>query len=730
MKKIIFRIFVTLFVISVSSILYLSTLGIKTSKFNNIISNQVREIDKNLELKFDKMILILDPFNLQVKTKIVGADIIYKDKIIKLENIKSNISIRSLLNNKFSLQNLSISTQSLQIKNLISILRLFKNNPKIYIAERFIKEGYIIADINIEFEDTGKIKDNFKIKGFLKDGKINFLKKNNFSNIDLIFNINKNNFNFNDINFRFNKKIFYMSELILNNKDNKFYVEGDINNEKTEFDDNFIFNFLKIDNPNFKVKKIQFDSKNSFSFSINQKFKIENLKINSNINLIQLIFLNKLNLKSILPDMKKDIIFKDNKIQIKYDKDLLNVNGYGNILLQNESDIVQYNILKSNNDINFDTTLNIKNNSFKLDFLNYQNQNNSDLEIKVNGQKQIRKNLLLKKMTIKEGKNIFETENIYLTDNYKIDDIEKMFFNYKDKENLQNSFSILNNKKDYILKGNVINLNKIVENLLKSKNKKNKKLFTKDFNLKIDLKKSYLDKTNIIEDLKGFLLYKDNDIEEANLKSKFLNGKKINLTIKKNNNEKITTLFSNEASPLVKRYKFIKGFDEGTLDYYSVKKKDIDKSILKIYDFKLKKLPVLTKVLTLASLQGIADLLSGEGIRFNELEMDFTNQDKLITINEIYAIGPAISILMSGYIEKDKLISLRGTLVPATTLNKTIGSIPLLGDILVGKKTGEGVFGVSFKIKGPPKNLETTVNPIKTLTPRFITRTLEKIKKD
>ena len=48
---------------------------------------------------------------------------------------------------------------------------------------------------------------------------------------------------------------------------------------------------------------------------------------------------------------------------------------------------------------------------------------------------------------------------------------------------------------------------------------------------------------------------------------------------------------------------------------------------------------------------------------------------------------------------------------------------------LIGKKVGEGVFGVSFKIKGPPKKLKTTVNPIKTLTPRFITRTLEKIKK-
>ena len=42
---------------------------------------------------------------------------------------------------------------------------------------------------------------------------------------------------------------------------------------------------------------------------------------------------------------------------------------------------------------------------------------------------------------------------------------------------------------------------------------------------------------------------------------------------------------------------------------------------------------------------------------------------------------------------------------------------------------GEGVFGVSFKIKGPPDDLDTRVNPIKTLTPRFITRTLDKIKK-
>ena len=150
---------------------------------------------------------------------------------------------------------------------------------------------------------------------------------------------------------------------------------------------------------------------------------------------------------------------------------------------------------------------------------------------------------------------------------------------------------------------------------------------------------------------------------------------------------------------------------------------------MKIYDFKVKDVPVLAKLLSLASLQGMADLLTGEGIRFSEFEIEFMSEGKLVTIDELYAIGPAISILMSGYVEKDKLVSLRGTLVPATTLNKVIGSLPLIGKILVGSKTGEGIFGVSFKIKGHPKKLKTTVNPIKTLTPRFITRTLEKIKK-
>ena len=262
-------------------------------------------------------------------------------------------------------------------------------------------------------------------------------------------------------------------------------------------------------------------------------------------------------------------------------------------------------------------------------------------------------------------------------------------------------------------------------------NDENSRVFLdKKFKFTIDLKKVYLDPDNIISKLEGNISLLNQKIINANLIGNLADNKKINYSVKKlNENKKVTTLLLENAEPIVKRYKFIKGFEEGVLDFSSSSEQDISTSTLKIYNFKLKELPLLTKILTLASLQGIADILSGEGIRFNELEMNFTNKNNLLTIKEIYAIGPAISILMDGYIEKNKLVSLRGTLVPATTINKVISSIPILGKILVGSKTGEGVFGVSFKIKGPPQKLETTVNPIKTLTPRFITRTLEKLKK-
>ena len=730
MIKKIYRTLFALIIFFFILIIYLSTIGIKTDKFNSKIISQVKKIEPNLELKLSKVSATLNPFKLKINAITIGADLIYKDKVIELESIKSDISLKSFINGDFAITGIFISTKSLAIKDFIAFARLFYNDPKLYIAKQFIKKGYLIGDLKLEFDEVGNIKSNYNFTGLVRDGKVNLFKKYNFSKIDFIFEINKKNIIFNDIKLFINNNDILLPEFIITKQNNDYSISGIINTNNTSLDKNDIKNFINDQFLKPSIEDILFSSKNNFKFKIDNKFKIKNLDIKSVIDLDNLKLKNSLKLKDFFPEIRKNIIFKDHKIKFVYKKDNLSIDGEGKVFLQNKVDKINYKIYKIKNDFKFNTILNISNNSFKIDLLNYKKIEDTDIKLSFKGKSKINGKLIFDLISLKEKNNIISIKDLIISKKNRINDMGNININYTDKYNLKNNLQIKKRSKDYLISGDSFNLDNIIDKLINSKNEKKAELFDKNFKFIFDVKKIYLDEKNNINNLKGFLSLNKNIIYDLNLSAKFSNLKNINLTIKDNGQEKITTLFSHEAKPLVDRYKFIKGFEEGDLDFYSLKKDGVTNSTLKIDNFKIQEIPVLAKLLTLASLQGIADLLTGEGIRFTDFEMKFNNKKKLMTIEEMYAIGPAISILMEGYIESDKLISLRGTLVPATTVNRTISSIPIIGDLLVGQKVGEGVFGVSFKIKGPPKDLETTVNPIKTLTPRFITRTLEKIKKN
>ena len=135
MIKIIYRFFLFIILLFVLSITYLSTIGIKTEKFNSNISKQIKKIDENLDIRLKKISIILNPFKFTIKTKTIGTDLVYRDKIIQLESIRSNISIKSLINNRFSLTKVNISTKSLNIKNVISFIQEF---PKELALDKYI----------------------------------------------------------------------------------------------------------------------------------------------------------------------------------------------------------------------------------------------------------------------------------------------------------------------------------------------------------------------------------------------------------------------------------------------------------------------------------------------------------------------------------------------------------------------------------------------------------------
>ena len=627
----------------------------------------------------------------------------------KLENINFNFNLKE---NNYLFQDLELKVNKIKFSSETISVKKRKNNfllegsfeNKKYILNKNLLKLLNIDLANIDLEDT------------------RFKSKNNF---------------FLEINHKFNIKNFELESDL--NLDQFKYARPDILNK-------YISNSNKIvtfKDHNIKLKYI----KNKILIEGTGKIKLENhfddieyliIKNKNNLDVISKINLQNLNLKknrnlkNFFPKINNEIILKNQVINIEYKDKNLSISGKGKIKLDKEFEDIDYLISKKRELIGFNLNLSLTKTKLELNTFNYRKKENSNLLFNIKGNYQSNEKLIIKNLTLIEDKNKIKIDNLVLDKDKLIIQVDEVNFDYIDVENKQNKLIIKKlDKYNYVLDGLFYNANTLITELISSEDNVLNKIFRENISLNLNIKKVFIDEIYFIKSLEGNLFIKNNKLNSVNFSGNFKNNDNITFTIKTDDlGNKITTLSSSWAKPLVNRYKFIKGFEEGNLDFTSYKKDGISNSKLIIDNFKVKEIPVLAKVLSLASLQGIADLLTGEGLRFSDFEMNFSNDKNLMEIEEIYAIGPSISILLEGYVEKDKLISLRGTLVPATTINRTISSIPLIGDLLVGKKVGEGVFGVSFKIKGPPKDLETTVNPIKTLTPRFITRTLEKLKKN
>ncbi|MDP3327381.1 MAG: AsmA-like C-terminal domain-containing protein [Parvibaculum sp.] len=144
-----------------------------------------------------------------------------------------------------------------------------------------------------------------------------------------------------------------------------------------------------------------------------------------------------------------------------------------------------------------------------------------------------------------------------------------------------------------------------------------------------------------------------------------------------------------------------------------------------IENFRIVDAPVLASILTLGSLTGIGDTLRGEGILFNRLEMPFTVTESRIRIDDARMSGPAIGLTMNGQIDRSAdLVDMEGTLVPAYTINSFLGQVPLLGPLIVGRE-GEGIFAITYSVRGKADDPTVVVNPLSAIAPGFLRRIFE-----
>ena len=730
MVKKLIQIIIILILLFISFCLYLSIYGLNTNKFNNIISKKISEKNKNFTVNFDKIKIFLNisSFNLEIKTD--KPSILFQNKEIKIKSISTSLPIKSLIKKQNNINNIKIITERNKIKNIIEIARSLKNTPQLFILNKAIKSGIITSEIRFNFDENGNLLSDYILDGRIENLNLELINNNELDEVKFNFLIRDKKYLFYNSSLSYQNIKITSKEIKVLNSNNIYSFKGDLSNNKSNIDLNKLFEILNID-IKLKDKDLLLSSTNEFSFNLNKKFKFSKVKVQSNIDYDNLEYSNVL-FKRFFPGYRENIIFQDNRLNVIYNNGNYQILGNSKFNINEDIDNLKFDINKMDDKIYFNTTSNIKNNAINFKILNFTKKKNLDSKINLDGIIYKNRSILINEIKFSQKENYVKLKNMNINPNKKVKSIDELNISILNNNENISKIKIKKIKKNYLINSDIFDATALIDEILFSKKDGN---FLEIFNqlnslIKINIKKIYISKNDYLESLNSDIDIKLNKIDDLVLSSKFANNTELKLSITKNSNdEKITTLNTNNASPLVKKYKFIKGFEGGSLDFYSISKNGLSKSNLNINNFKLKEVPALTKLLTLASLQGIADLLTGEGIRFNEFEMKFNNNKGLMTIEEIYSLGPSISILMDGYIQKDDLISLRGTLVPATTINKVIGSIPLLGDILVGKKTGEGVFGVSFKIKGYPKDLKTTVNPIKTLTPRFITRTLENLKR-
>jgi len=731
MKKFIYSFFLITLLLFISFIIYISILGVETSKFNNVITQEIKKKDPNIQLSLDKIKIKFDVKKIQIYISTFEPQIIYQDIRIPIKKINLYSKISSILKSKNEINQATVLIENFNIEDIQKLaVRIKPSNFKTYLLNN-LNNGEIekiLIDVKLgknfkinDYKVNGSVK-KVNVKAFndllIQDVSLNFISDKNLTLINSISaNYQGITISNGSTSFNKNKKINIEGKF-----DSKFNFSGDVEN-KLFVKSNI--NFLKENKVNLQGSLLH-----KFSLTIDENFKLNNYEYYSkgNISESQIILKDKFKTVFLKKPINKLSIFKTNlEINLNNNKNSsLIADGFYNLGGQkNKKFKVTHDLSKKNPKylIDFDLSENIF-----LELINFKTnlRNNSNIKSEIN---YINNNLIFKYINFTEGKNSISINNLKLNKKNEIEFFSKISV-LTFKNNQENNNFKITSKKKISVTGKKYDTTYLLKQLSGDSKKNLLKNITK--NIEINLN-SLITKSKI--PLNNFRLIgriKKGKFEKLSAKSEFSEKEYLDISLKKDeNNKKILEIYSDKPQALLTDYKFFEGIKGGKLLYNSVIDERGSASKISIENFKVQKAPAFATLLTLADLGGIADALSGQGMSFDILEINLKDDANVTTIEEILALGSSVSMHMDGYIEKESgLLSLSGTLVPAKMLNSLISKIPVVGNILVGNKAGEGVFGVSFKIKGLPGAVKTTVNPVKTLTPRFITRALEKMKKN
>ena len=209
-------------------------------------------------------------------------------------------------------------------------------------------------------------------------------------------------------------------------------------------------------------------------------------------------------------------------------------------------------------------------------------------------------------------------------------------------------------------------------------------------------------------------------IDEVNIVGNYGIDKSIKLNLSympRDNKEHYLSISSNNAGSTLKVLRLYDNMVGGNLKIEA--RRTRDKKFIghaMVRDFSIQNAPVMTKLLSVASFTGMIDLLKGDGLTFTHFNAPFEYHYKVLKLNHAKAEGNVVGITVNGnYDRATDDLGLYGVIAPAYSLNRFLGKIPVVGNLLASKDGT--IFAADYKINGSVDEPDVDINSLSILSP-------------
>ena len=310
MKKIIYYLILLLFFILISLTIIISTIGINTDRFNDLIIKKINQTNSNINLKLSTIKFKLDVKEISLFIETINPQINYRKADVPAKKIKVYMNFFSIIKFNPEIKKINLVFNQIDVVELKKISATFKPSNFTSFINNKIKQGKFNTEIEI-YLNNDNLLDNFIARGTVTNFETEVidnidLEKTSFSFFAdktdvLIKNISSEagpiKLKEGDIKLKLSPEIEiesnFKTNINYNNKLKKYanFIKDldfakDITNLEADLNSSF---FINLDNT-YKVKKYNFKSKGIIIKSnLNFKKPLKNTFFKDEIDQLTLI---------------------------------------------------------------------------------------------------------------------------------------------------------------------------------------------------------------------------------------------------------------------------------------------------------------------------------------------------------------------------------------------------------------------------------------------------------